>query len=382
MSMHVALGNLVEIRGGGTPSKDVPEYWSGSIPWASVKDFKSARLSGTADCISEAGVRNSATQIIPAGCIIVPTRMAVGKAAINEIDLAINQDLKALFPAPGVDTKYLLHAILAHGHLLEKQATGATVKGITLSVLRSLEIPLPPLDEQRRIAAILDKADSLRQKRKQAIALLDSLKSALVENLINDAGKQTTALGEQLSFLTSGGRNWSRYYAEKGSRFIRSLDVQMNSIGNKDVVYVQAPQNAEARRTRTEKGDVLLTITGSRIGRVSALPDSHIGAYVSQHVAILRPSKAQINPHFLSNFLSSTGGQKLISKWQYGQTKPGLNFEQIKSFQIPKIDIDTQNSFVSKIEQISHQALKCADQEAGLASLFASLQHRAFAGEL
>ncbi|EKF39866.1 restriction modification system DNA specificity subunit [Nitratireductor indicus C115] len=167
MNIPVArLGELVKIRGGGTPSKDIPEYWDGSIPWASVKDFKTTDITQTVDSITEAGVANSATSVIPAGSILVPTRMAVGKAAINAVAMAINQDLKALFPTPGVSVRYLLHALLANGPFLERMATGATVKGITLDVLRSLEIPLPPLDEQKRIAAILDKADQLRQKRR------------------------------------------------------------------------------------------------------------------------------------------------------------------------------------------------------------------------
>jgi len=155
----VALGDIVEIKGGGTPDKSVEAYWGGKIPWASVKDFKTSEISDTQDRITVQGVQNSATNIIPAGSIIVPTRMAVGKAAINLVDMAINQDLKALRPKPGIDIRYLLHFLLTKGPDLERQATGATVKGITLGVLRSLIIPVPSLDKQKRIAAILDQAD-------------------------------------------------------------------------------------------------------------------------------------------------------------------------------------------------------------------------------
>ena len=92
------LGSLVEIKGGGTPRRDLPEYWGGPIPWATVKDFVTTKIDGTQESVTELGVRKSATNIIPAGNIIVPTRMALGKAAINIVDLAINQDLKALIP--------------------------------------------------------------------------------------------------------------------------------------------------------------------------------------------------------------------------------------------------------------------------------------------
>ena len=95
-------------------------------------------------------------------------------------------------------------------------------------------------------------------------------------------------LGDNLLFITSGSRGWSEYYSPTGQRFIRSLDVQMNYIGNEDMAFVLPPDNSEARRTQSKAGDVLLTITGSRIGRVAPVPDDLDGAFVSQHVAILR----------------------------------------------------------------------------------------------
>jgi len=108
----VPLGQLVTIKGGGTPNKAIHSYWNGTVPWATVKDFTSSEITATVDRITELGVKNSATNVIPAGAVIVPTRMAVGKAAINAIDLAINQDLKALIPGPLLDCRYLRHVLL------------------------------------------------------------------------------------------------------------------------------------------------------------------------------------------------------------------------------------------------------------------------------
>ena len=88
-----------------------------------------------------------------------------------------------------------------------------------------------------------------------------------------------------------------------GARFIRSLDVRMNSISDEDAVFVKPPNGAEADRTRVNPDDVLLTITGSRIGRVAPVPERLKGAFISQHVAILR-LKPGILPEFLSMFLS------------------------------------------------------------------------------
>ncbi|SHK61619.1 type I restriction enzyme, S subunit [Bradyrhizobium lablabi] len=256
-------------------------------------------------------------------------------------------------------------------------------KRVPADFLKRLEIRLPPLEEQRRIAAILDKADALRRKRKSALDLLENTKNSFVEFALRKASSgKTEALGEYLDFITSGGRNWSKYYSPEGSRFIRSLDVQMNSISHEDPVYVAAPENAEARRTRTHKGDVLLTVTGSRIGRVAELPADLIGSYVSQHVAILRPTLAKLRPKFLSFFLSSREGQRQIQKWQYGQTKPGLNFKQIEGFLIPKISVNQQVRFEEIAERFEGSLSVQRDHCRRLTSLFSSLQSRAFSGQL
>lgn len=184
----ISLGELVDIKGGGTPDKNNSEYWNGDIPWASVKDFKKNILDSTLDSITLLGVRNSATSVIPAGNIIVPTRMALGKVAINTIDLAINQDLKALFIKDNdiVDRDYLFRWLESQSSLIESEGKGATVKGITLTFLKGLNVPIPPINEQKRIAAILDKAESIRQKREQAIKLADDFLRATFLEMFGD----------------------------------------------------------------------------------------------------------------------------------------------------------------------------------------------------
>lgn len=231
-----------------------------------------------------------------------------------------------VIPSEQLDKKFAFYLLDSITSRVKSAGRGISMIHMTKSGMEAWEVDLPPLDEQRRIADILDKADQLRQKRKQAIALLDSLTSGLINKLVAEGNSSDNVpLGDYLNFVTSGGRNWSSYYSAVGRRFIRSFDVQFDGLSDSDAVYVTPPDNAEARRATCKAGDVLLTITGSRIGRVAALPNDLAGSYVSQHVAILRPNNSRLNSRFLSSFLSSTAGQRQIEKWQYGQTKPGLN---------------------------------------------------------
>jgi type I restriction enzyme S subunit len=157
----------------------------------------------------------------------------------------------------------------------------------------------------------------------------------------------------------------------------------MNRISNEDAVFVEPPDNAEAQRTRVKAGDVLLTITGSRIGRVAPVPEESEPAHISQHVAILRLDTKALLPVFLSFFLSlPSGGQRQIARAQYGQTKPGLNFEQIKRFQIPVPPVLEQERFCQSVAEVARVEQMYRSSRDRIDALFASLEKCAFRGEL
>jgi type I restriction enzyme S subunit len=198
----------------------------------------------------------------------------------------------------------------------------------------------------------------------------------------NTKGWEFHELGKHIKFITSGSRGWAQYYVSEGARFIRSLDVQMNQISDEEPVYVNTPSNAEANRTRVNLGDVLLTITGSRIGRVAAIPSDIGEAYISQHVAIIRLD-GKMRPRFLSMFLSDTrGGQHQISRMQYGQTKPGLNLTQIRLLKVPCPPLYAQDEFLAVWDRFNAFKEKQKASINGLSEMVSSLTYLAFRGEL
>ncbi|EKO3561881.1 restriction endonuclease subunit S [Vibrio fluvialis] len=167
---------LLSIVGGGTPSKSNPSFYEGDIPWMSVKDMNKNILNDTVDHISEEAVENSSTNVIPSGTPIIATRMSLGKIVVANFDSAINQDLKALFPATGVNRDFLIGWYRSIAKKIEALGTGTTVKGIRLEVLNSLEFPLPPLAEQKVIA---DKLDTLLAQVETSKARLERIPQIL-----------------------------------------------------------------------------------------------------------------------------------------------------------------------------------------------------------
>ena len=257
---------------------------------------------------------------------------------------------------------------------------GTTLQNLSLKkAFSSISVAVPPLEEQRRIASILDAADQLRTKRQQAIDQLDTLTNAVaVAEFVGLIDYDT--LGDHLDFVTSGSRGWAKFYAESGSRFVRSQDVRLGSISEDNPAFVQAPDNAEAERTVVRQGDLLVTITGI-VGRVAAVSSELDGAFVSQHVSIARPSPS-LRPAFAEAFMCSSAGQYQLERAQYGQTKPGLNLTQIREFRLPVPSLSEQDRVLEKLDLLHHKAEALRRSASSCATLFGSLQQRAFRGDL
>lgn len=251
--------------------------------------------------------------------------------------------------------------------------------------LKRLKILLPPLDEQKRIAAILDKADQLRQKRRQAIALLDSLTQSIFLEMFGDPisnprGWETQELAGFEEFLTSGSRGWATYYADEGRPFIRIQNLKNGKLSTEDLVFVNAPHNAEAQRTTVSAGDVLISITAD-LGRIAVVPSSlDGGANINQHIALFRPRG--INSTYLASYLASEGGRRQFHALNRQGVKAGLNFSDIRRLRIVAPPIEMQKKFEQNVifhsAQQDHQRIGSFKSD----SLFSSLQHRAFTGQL
>lgn len=379
----VKLKELVDINIGKTPSRSNSLYWGVGSPWLSIADMaQGAKLYTTKEQITRLAIDECNCKLATKGTVLFSFKLSIGKVGVAAKDLYHNEAI-ASFPIKDESKLYAPYFLFALRNVDFSSRTDRAVMGATLnkSKLEELEIYLPPLLVQKNIANFLMEAESLCKKTEQ----MEHELNALAQNVFLDMfghNQKMVKLGRYLDFITSGSRGWAQYYSLNGSRFLRSLDVRMNEIGSKEAVYVKAPNNKEAERARVRSGDILLTITGSQIGRVCWVPDEFGEAYVSQHVAILRLSH-DLLPEFVSYFMSMESlGQKQISAAQYGQTKPGLNLEQIKSFTIPSVSIDQQKIFVDIMVKIN--ALK-VNNRVSLQSYkdqFNALMQRAFSGKL
>ncbi len=198
------LGDVCNVVGGGTPPKDRAEFYSGDIPWATVRDMRSDVIADTECKITKAAVASSATNIILGGNVVIATRVGLGKICLLGQDTAINQDLRGIVPIdPKVlSVRFLFWWLKSIADLIVAEGTGATVQGVKLPFVKSLQILLPPLPEQHRIVAIIDKAfDGIATAKAKTEKNFQNAR-ALFESVLNTVRGENAPLGNYVSIKT------------------------------------------------------------------------------------------------------------------------------------------------------------------------------------
>ena len=261
------LGNLLlSIRSGGTPSKQNPSYWDGDIPWASVKDLSfGSPIINTQDRITQAGL-DAGSELAPAGSILICTRMGLGKIGEALIDVAINQDLKAVTLGNGVDKRYFIN----YFKTLSVVGSGMTVAGIKQEELLGFIVPLPPLAEQSRIVARVEELMRLCDALEAQQTLHTAQHTQLVQTLLGTLTDSATPaeLADQ----------WQRVAAHFDTLFDRpeavdALEQTILQLAVRGLLVPQDPNDEPAsvllQRIRAEKDRL---IAAGKIKRDKPLP--------------------------------------------------------------------------------------------------------------
>ncbi|EIW17755.1 MULTISPECIES: restriction endonuclease subunit S [Pelosinus] len=176
------IEEICKFKGGGTPSKAKPEYFTGNIPWVSPKDMKSLYVCSSIDKITQEAIINSSTSLIPKGSVLMVVRSGILKnklpVAINTVDVTINQDIKA-FTSKVVIASYLLYFFISNEKIMLKKVRATTADNFNFDDIKKMKIMIPSLPLQHQFAAIVEKAEVLKAKYTQNLTELENLYSSL-----------------------------------------------------------------------------------------------------------------------------------------------------------------------------------------------------------
>lgn len=163
---------------------------------------------------------------------------------------------------------------------------------------------------------------------------------------------EAVCFSDVCNFVTSGSRGWAQFYADTGPKFIRAQNIGFGRLRLNDLACVNPPKNSEGTRTRVIKGDLLIVITGAGVTN-PALLDQELGeAYVSQHVALIRPTITILSRWLLLCLMAPVGGRAELVECAYGAGKPGLNLDNIRSLAIPLPPSDEQLRILAKVDEL------------------------------
>ena len=329
-----------------------------------------------------------------AGDVVVCEGGEAGRAAIWDGRMPQVKFQKAIHrvrPGPDLYNRFLVYRLMAdyQSGRLADYYTGATIKHLTGQDLARYQIPLPPIAEQRRIADVLDRAEALRAKRRATLAQLDTLAQSIFLDLFGDPATNPkkwpmVSIGDLCE--VKGGKRLPK--GEEYSltptpfRYIRVTDIRAGVVDESALVFLKPAVQATIARYIVNTGDVIISIAGS-IGQIAPVPPSLDGANLTENAAKLVPRAHGVyDPVYLAALLQTSFAQSQIDS-HIGQVTIGkLALFRIEKLNVPLPPLPVQREFSHRLPAVDN--LKSAHRAslAKLDALFASLQHRAFRGEL
>lgn len=394
----MALADCCEIVSGATPSTSVDDYWDGDICWATPKDLSDLDghyISDTPRKITRKGLSSCAAAILPANSVLFSSRAPIGHVAVNTVPMATNQGFKSFVPKPNVlDAKFLFHWLRANRAYLESLGNGATFKEVSKAVVARIKIPVPHLEKQRRIAAILDEADALRAKRREALALLDELQRGIFIEMFgnpatNPKGWKTLAVGQAISdrilLDIQDGNHGEKHpkvadFSGDGVPFIMANCIVDGELDIDKAYKLDAIWLKKLRVGFAKSGDLILSHKGT-IGQVAIIGGDCSCAILSPQTTYYRPGEC-LDVQFLAGYFRTPWFQSLLEKEAKQSTRAYIGITRQQSLPLLIPPLDMQKEFAKRVELVSAIRAQNAQFLKGSDELAASLQHRAFRGEL
>ncbi len=284
-----------------------------------------------------------------------------------------------------LDERYLYRFLPQALRKIEDSTSYVTVKHLSTKDIREIEIPLPPVPEQKRIAAILDAAHALLEKRRKAITLTRQILQASFSDMFGDPlhatpGGASVPFRDVTSRITYGFTN-PMSHLESGIPIITAKNVQDGFVDMTDVHYANKDEfDALTAKSKPRRGDILVTKDGT-IGR-SAIVTSESPICINQSVALIQLDEGRVTSEFVHGWLSHSNVRELLQGMQKGHALQHLQITELAKLPIPLVSIDQQHLYSDVAEAARRLTVTLEASYRQSELLIRGLQHRAFRGEL
>lgn len=377
-----ALKDICTIQIGKTPSRHESDYWrDGTHAWLSIADMNQGRyLNNTKEYITDLGVKASNIKLIPKNTLVLSYKLSIGKVGITQKPMYTNEAIASLTELDSqVDINYLYWA-LQHIDLLENADRAAMGKTLNKAKLSGVKIPLPPLEEQRRIASILDQADELRQKRQQAIEKLDQLLQATFIDMFGDPVSNPKGWDKKLlSDLVTIDAPLVEPMEKEFENLLHYGPDRISKDSGKLLPALTAKEDMLiSKKFLCDDRHILYSKIRPYLNKVAMVQEKCL---CSADVYPVEP-KSQLTKHFLWHILRSKSFLDHAETFSNRANIPKINRNQFLQYEciVPTMEAQQKFENISKDiqRQIDFQNLSLESIE----KLFSSLQNQAFNGTL
>ena len=372
----VRLGDVTQFQQGGTPPKVHMEYWDGDIPFVTGADLRGIYISrsNARSFLTKAGLHSGATAICEKGALLLATRTRVGLVGIAGELMGASQDITLLAPTEAADRSYLCRTLINNAGLLQQQSRGTTIQGVSREDIDSLPILLPPLPEQRAIAAVLDSIDDAIERTEAVIAATGQLRDSLLHQLLTrgvpgwhtewkeapglgtiPAGWEVVRLGEMAEVIM--GQSPPGHHCNRAGEGIPLLNGP-TEYGPYHPIPMQWTTDL---RKRSSVGDILFCVRGATAGRMNwADRDYAIG----RGIAAFRHHAGPLYQRFLRAIVDFKlpGLLTVVT----GSTFPNLSYEQITQLRVPGIPLPEQQAIAGLLDGLDETLDRARTERAGL----------------
>ncbi|OEJ24845.1 hypothetical protein AR457_10555 [Streptomyces agglomeratus] len=344
---------------------------------AGAGDFSAGRL-------SPKKWTTEASKLSRSGDIVLSIRASIGTKVWSEGEYCLGRGVAALRPTAAMDAGFLWHWLTFKERELASKGKGATFLQVNRSDIGGLQVELPPLPEQRRIAAVLEQVDALRVKRRTAVTLLDDLAGSVFTDMFGTgSGDIPLVRVDELCSLVVDCVNRTAPTVDRVTPFkmIRTTNVRSGRVDLRETRHVEEDVFKRwNRRATPRRGDVVLT-REAPVGEVGVLAtDDQV--FLGQRLMLYRVDPARATAAYLSAALRSPYLKGQYEQSGSGSTVKHLSLPTCRGLKIPAPDLAAQEQFAARIAKLDELKEQHGRQLEALDELFGSLQHRAFAGRL
>lgn len=384
-----SLNTITQIVGGGTPSTLIDEYWNGKIPWIAAGDISNAKgryVKGTDFHISELGLSNSSTKIMPKDTTIIIARGAtVGRMAQLGKDMAFNQTCYCLLPREGLDKNYLYYSMLFSVNSIVALSFGTIFGTITTNSFKDWQIPFPTLAEQEAIAEALSDADALIEAVEQLLTKKRQVKQGAMQRLLRPKeGWEPTNLGS----IADPNKRWSFTGGPFGSN-LKSSDytddgvriIQLQNIGDgefKDNYEVfTSPQKAdELLSCNIYPGEIILSKMGDPVARACIIPPLHERYLMCSDGIRLSVDQKRFNTYFVYTVINAQDFQTKAENAGTGSTRKRIGLTELRNLELLCPPLPEQTAIAeilsdmdAEISALEGKLVKARQVKAGMMSV-------------